>query len=816
ATLQQELAQGGEFAKIVNQTSAKVDAIFTGHTHRQYAYDAPIPGDPSHTRPVLQTGSYGDFIGHVVLSVDPTTFDVTTVLNTDETRATTPPTTDATYTSTYPNVANVKTIVDNAIAYANSVGNQPTGGSLTASITRAFNNGTVTGGVYTGGTTEDRGKESTLGNLVANALVATLSPADKGGATIGVVNPGGLRADLSNTPDPAITVAEATSVLPFANTLNTISLTGAQFKTLLEQQWQRLPDGTVPTRPYLQLGLSDNVSYTFDSSLAEGSRITSITIGGNAIDPTASYRIGTFSFLTDGGDNFRIFTQGTNKKDSGLIDADGWISYLSTKPALGPNFARHSAEVKPTPTAVAIGGRLQFTASSLDLTSNGSPANTTVSVTVGGVSAGTATVTNGTAVIDLAVPAGVPKGAQPIVLTAQPTNTKITIPVTVTPTLTPVTPTRLFDTRAGESPNSILTVPKAKLDASGPLEVKVIDLPGGLVPKTGVGAVSLNVTVTNAAASGFLTVYPCGTRKEVSSVNYTAGQDSANAVTVPVSATGTVCFFSQQPSDVVVDVNGWLAVGSGYTAVGPDRVFDTRAGESPAAVVPVAKTKVGGTNVLEVKVIDLPGLVPASGATAVSLNVTAVNATQDGFVTVYPCGARKEVSSLNVTNGRIVANAVVTPISATGTVCFYSQFDVDLVVDVNGYYTARSSFTSVSPDRVFDTRAGQSPGALRTVAKTQVGGATVLEVQVTNLPGVVPSSGVGSVSLNVAAVNATVKGFLTVYPCGDRTLVSSLNYVPGQIATNAVVTPVSATGTVCFYSQNPVDILADVNGWFAS
>ena len=74
-------------------------------------------------------------------------------------------------------------------------------------------------------------------------------------------------------------------MLPFVNNLWTTSLTGAQFKTLLEQQWQTNPDGTVPSRAYLQLGLSKNVNYTYDAARAAGDRITSIRVNGSLIDP---------------------------------------------------------------------------------------------------------------------------------------------------------------------------------------------------------------------------------------------------------------------------------------------------------------------------------------------------------------------------------------------------------------------------------------------------------------------------------------------------------------------------------------------------
>ena len=110
---------------------------------------------------------------------------------------------------------------------------------------------------------------------MANALRDTLAPANLGAAQIGVVNPGGLRDELffnqtGAEGDGVITYAEANNVLPFVNNLWTTTLTGAQFKTMLEQQWQRDASNQVPTRPYFQLGLSDNVTYTYDDALAGG------------------------------------------------------------------------------------------------------------------------------------------------------------------------------------------------------------------------------------------------------------------------------------------------------------------------------------------------------------------------------------------------------------------------------------------------------------------------------------------------------------------------------------------------------------------
>ena len=98
--------------------------------------------------------------------------------------------------------------------------------------------------------------------------------------------------------------------------------------------------------------------------------------------------------------------------------------------------------------------------------------------------------------------------------------------------------------------------------------------------------------------------------------------------------------------------------------------------------------------------------------------------------------------------------------------------------------------------------------------KTKVAGGAFISVQLTDLPGVVPASGVAAVSLNLTATNGVADGFITAYPCGPRNEVSNLNFVPGQTVANAVIAPVSATGSVCFYVSQDVDLIADANGWF--
>ncbi|MDJ0315268.1 ExeM/NucH family extracellular endonuclease [Arthrobacter sp. H35-D1] len=483
ATFEEEVAGGGAFAEIVEKTSPLVNAIFTGHTHKQYAWDAPIPGVTADaalkTRPILQTGSYGENIGQVQLFVDADTNAVTAY-----TQQIVPRTTedDAALADEFPRVAEVQRIVDKALADAKVAGSVPVG-EITADITTAQTFDPVTGEY----SRDDRANESALGNLVGNALLDALKEEQTGGAEIGVVNPGGLRADLlyknEGFPDGQVTYANANAVLPFVNNLYTTSLTGAQVKTMLEQQWQTNADGTIPSRPFLNLGLSDNMDYTYDSTRELGDHITSVVINGAPLDLERSYRVGTFGFLITGGDNFRVFTDGSNTKDSGLIDRDAWIAYLSDKSItapIAPDFSRRGVDVVDAPASVTEGQEVTVGLQKLDLTSLGAPDSTEVTLRYepsgsgGGTGfavlaaavlpaeLGTFPVTDGAATLNFTVPEEL-NGGRFTITTDGGTYARlpITIPVTAgtgTPTPTPTesaTPTTT--PTPTESPTSTAT-----------------------------------------------------------------------------------------------------------------------------------------------------------------------------------------------------------------------------------------------------------------------------------------------------------------------------------------------------------------------
>jgi Asparagine synthase len=248
---------------------------------------------------------------------------------------------------------------------------------------------------------------------------------------------------------------------------------------------------------------------------------------------------------------------------------------------------------------------------------------------------------------------------------------------------TSLTPARVLDTRAtGKVGNA----------AGGgfPLELSVLGK-GGL-PASDVGAVALNVTVaegeTPTVGDGYLTVYPCGTRPDASNVNFVAGQTVPNLVIAPVSATGKVCFYVYGTAHLLADVSGFVSTGSDFVSQTPVRLLNTRHGSRIGNAT-------GTGTILEVPVLGRAGLpgtsagVPVIGALAVNVTVTD---TEDpivggGYVTVFPCGTQPDASNLNFVAGQTIANSVIAPISATGTICFYVYGTAHLLVDVSGHFS---------------------------------------------------------------------------------------------------------------------------------
>ena len=231
-----------------------------------------------------------------------------------------------------------------------------------------------------------------------------------------------------------------------------------------------------------------------------------------------------------------------------------------------------------------------------------------------------------------------------------------------------------------------------------------------------------------------------------------------------------------------------------YQPLTPSRLLDTR----------VDGPQVGYTGVKPVAGQTIEVTAPA-GSGAVALNVTGLNASLTGFVTVYPCGeAVPTASNLNLSPGMITPNMVISKVGANGKVCIFTQRSADLVVDLAGSFPAGAAYTPLTPTRVLDTRA-DGPQIGYTGAKPITG--QTIEVTA--------PFGVPAVVVNVTGLDAEQVGFVTVYPCGGTLpTVSNLNLSPGMITPNMVITKVGANGKVCIFTQRSANLIADLAGTF--
>ena len=632
-----------------------------------------------------------------------------------------------------------------------------TGTAWTASTAVSLGHGTHNVAV----TATDSAANTTTPAVTQSLIVDLIVP-------IIAINPGATDSTNDRTP----TIAGSTDVTPGAGVTVSVSFDGGAALTALVQAdgWNVTPSAQLAAGVHTVVAtVSDPAGNlgTFTQTLTIDITAPTVVIDGGPARTTtdatptitgssADVAVGSPVTVTINAQTLTttIAVGGTFSVTAATLTNDTHFAFVTVTDAAGntgnANQALTVNAIAPTVT-ITGGATIQTTDPTPTITGSGATPGSTVTITVAGQTMTTTVGPDGTWSVTPTTP--LPAGANPVTVTitdpagntgtgtqtinvtpAPPTTQPPTTqpPTTQPPTTSPavadytsVGPKRVFDTRAGQSPNALRTVLKQQVSGGHELQVQMTDL-AGYVPSSGVGAVSLNVTSTESKADGFITVYACGTRETVSSVNFSAGRTVANAVITPISPNGTVCFYANQATDIIVDINGWFAAGAAFNSVGPKRVFDTRPDNSPDALRTVAKAKLGANTMMEVRLTDLAGYVPANGVGSVSLNVVVTNPEASGFITVYTCGTLAQVSSVNYVSGQTVANAVIAPVSANGTVCFYSPATTDLIVDINGWIEAGSGFHAVDPARVLDTRPGESANAIRNVPSVKIGGGNIL------------------------------------------------------------------------------------------
>ncbi|WP_335935376.1 bifunctional metallophosphatase/5'-nucleotidase [Streptomyces sp. PTD5-9] len=300
----------GPIVDIAKGITPKVDALVTGHTHQAYVCTVPDPaGNP---RMVTSASSFGKLYTDTTLTYDLRTKDIVRT-SVKSAGALNPRSANHIVSRDQPKANDMTALIARWNALAAPISNRPQG--------------------YISADINGRGSaapEKPLGDLIADAQLEGLAPADKGGAVLALMNPGGIRADLvykasGGEGDGVVTYGESFTVQPFTNMMNVVDLTGAQLITALQQQ----VSGPNEASPKI-LQISEGLTYTLDMTKSGAARVVvdTVKLNGEAIDPAKTYRVAMNEFLAGGGDGFAALGQGTNKL-VGPSDLDVFNAYLA-------------------------------------------------------------------------------------------------------------------------------------------------------------------------------------------------------------------------------------------------------------------------------------------------------------------------------------------------------------------------------------------------------------------------------------------------------------------------------------------------------
>ena len=290
----------GPIVDIVKKFDKAVDVVVTGHTHR--AYNCVIDG-----RLVTSADKYGTVVSEIDIVLDHKTGDVLQAKADNVIVRTERFAKDAAQTELIAVYEKLAAPLAKRVV-----------GKIVATLTRD----------------SSPAGESPVGQVIADAQLAATRAAADGGAQIALMNPGGVRANLTAAADGAVRYEDLFSVQPFYNNLVTMTLTGAQIVQLLEQQWLGQPQPRI-------LQVSRGFGYSWDNAKPVGQRVVpgSVMLDGRPIEAAASYRVTVNSFLADGGDNFQLLKQGRDRR-TGAMDVDAFEAHVARGAATASGAAR--------------------------------------------------------------------------------------------------------------------------------------------------------------------------------------------------------------------------------------------------------------------------------------------------------------------------------------------------------------------------------------------------------------------------------------------------------------------------------------------
>ncbi len=286
----------GPIVEIVKKFDKAVDVVISGHTHQ--AYVCEIDG-----RLVTSGDKFGTLVTAIDLRLDPKTRDVISA-RADNTIV---------RIGAFPRDSAQTALLESYDRVAAPIANRRAG-SVTDTLSHAPN----------------EAGESVLGDVIADAQLAATRSDANGGAVIAVTNPGGIRIDITKKADGAVSYADIFASQPFRNQLVTLTLTGAQIKAMLEQQWLD------PKRPRI-LQVSKGFAYSWDASKPYGDHVmaASIALNGDPVDPAKSYRVTVNNYLALGGDGFSAIKDSTAQQ-FGAYDSDALFAYFQANSPIAP------------------------------------------------------------------------------------------------------------------------------------------------------------------------------------------------------------------------------------------------------------------------------------------------------------------------------------------------------------------------------------------------------------------------------------------------------------------------------------------------
>ena len=299
----------GDIVPILAKLDPAITTIISGHTHWQYVCSAG-EGGTSASQLMTSAGKNGYFVTDLRLAFDSASHrllaqhaDNVLVGNGE-----------------HGDAVGVEALVDRYARAAAPIAARPVG-RLSGSAPR-----------------REDDLESPAADLIADAQLAATRASDRGRADLSFINATGVRTDLIPAVDGSVTYGQIFALQPFGNNLVVKTLSGAQLKALLEQQFEVEAGAATATATVKSLLVpSANFRFTYDLARPDGQRIMSMELDDRPIDPAAHYRVTVNNFLASGGDGFSVLNAGTDTFDAGLdLDAlEAWLASNPTAPAVG-------------------------------------------------------------------------------------------------------------------------------------------------------------------------------------------------------------------------------------------------------------------------------------------------------------------------------------------------------------------------------------------------------------------------------------------------------------------------------------------------